>query len=116
MNGWRRVPRADLIPQSCAVLPQLGAAHRDGYIDVGTELVGWDPHCYISVHAARLLGEFVGLEDPEPLRDRIAALEAQVERLEAELEDERRVNSAIEVLESKEFRARKKPGRPKAAA
>lgn len=112
MIGWRRVARADIVPQSCAVLPQLGAAHAEGYIDVGVEMVGYDPHTYISCHAARLLGEFVGLKDPEPFEQRIAELERELADLRAQRDaDEKFLEAAEYSLARFGQKVVKKPGR-----
>lgn len=72
-----------------------------------------DGRIYLSVSAVEDLAAQIGLVPVETGEARVAELEAQVELLLAELEDERRVNSAIDVLESRDFTARRKAGRPK---
>lgn len=116
MNGWRRVEKANITPMQCAVFPQLGASHRDGYVDTGTELPGWDPHCFVSVVAARQLGEFVGLVDPGELERKVievSQLEAELETLRGRVAELETQLAAVDTLVSADFRARAKPGRPK---
>lgn len=112
MNGWRKVPRADAIPHSCAVLPQLGAGHAEGYIDTGIELATFDPRIYISVHAARQLGEFVGMVDPAPLENEIKRLGRELEEAQRRLaEFDKFEESVAYTLGHFGSKVRQKPGR-----
>lgn len=111
----RRVDQAEIRPHYCAVLPHLGQAHRKGYFDTGNEVTAIDPHIYVSVEAvevmARELG-WVGPEEHAAVLDRVAALEAELAQEQARAGELQATFDAIDVLESKGFRARKKPGRP----
>jgi hypothetical protein len=98
------------------VFPTLGSAHPKGYIDTGNELTVIDPHAYISVEAVEQCAQFIGY----PTKDEHADALARIERLEQELESTKnalaeadRLVEAIDVIESRDFRARKKPGRPR---
>ena len=106
----------------CAVIP---GRHRDpkGFIDTGINLPGIDPHIYLSyegVKQAALIFGFVegevyaGLH--EDLTERIHELETQLQDAQDELSRADGLIDAIDVLESANFRARHKPGRPKTKA
>lgn len=108
--------KAHIRPHQCFVFPSLGAAHPKGYIDTGNELTCIDPHSYISVEAVEQCAQFIGY----PTREEHADALATVERLEQELESTKnalaeadRLVEAIDVIESRDFRARKKTGRPR---
>lgn len=107
--------KAPIRPHHCAVIPHLGANHPDGYIDSGNEITAIDPHIYVSVVAVREMARVIG----DPSREEHADALARIERLEQELEATKnalaeadRLVEAIDVIESRDFRARKKPGRP----
>ena len=121
---------ADSPPNSCAVYPQLDHNHPKGYFLLGrTELptpFGGDPFVhdtYLSVEAAQDIcrdyadelnvvprdEHTLALAELELLRNQVQDLERECDRLDAAL-------SAIDVIESVDFRARKKVGRPKKAA
>lgn len=115
----RLVPQAVIRPHHCAMLPHLGSAHVKGYVDTGSELPGFDNHGYASVvfveEAARKLLGWSSPEVVKELEDRLAERDRTIEDLRAQLEEADRHLSAIEVMESAGFRARKKPGRPRKA-
>lgn len=75
-----------------------------------------DPHIYLSVVAIREMAALVGLPSREELesvvgeRDRLAR---ELEECRAALDAAERLVEAVDVLESRDFRARKKPGRPR---
>lgn len=113
----RIVERAVVKPARCAVLPFIGG-DRGPFIDTGSELPGlgdqWDQHVYVSEIAVRQMAVMFGWSSPDEVavKDaRIAELEARVAGLEEELEKADVVLGAIDTLESRDFRARKKPGR-----
>lgn len=117
----RFVQQAAVKPSRCAVLPQVGGSHRDGYIDTGSEMLGggdgrWDQHVYVSVVAVKEMAAMIGWCDPAPLEARLAQVEAELEQARAELAQANRHLDAIDVLESEGFRARKRPGRRPAQA
>lgn len=115
------VPKALTKPMRCAVLPQIGPNHPDGYIDTGSELPGrgdrWDDHVYVSVVALREMLKVVDWplpEEHEALERRVAELEDKLAMVEAERDRYEAVIDGIDAIESADFRARKKTGRPKA--
>lgn len=116
----RIVDRPALRPMRCAAIPYIGATHNGKFIDTGSEMTGgFDNRVYISDVAvgdmARMLG-FVAKGEHRQMADRVAQLEAELERAHAEIADLERVQQAIDVLESKGYRSRRKPGRPKQEA
>jgi hypothetical protein len=94
--------------------PQLGSAHRKGYFDVGSELPGFDNHGYVSVEFVEQAAQHLNWHSPDTVSEIEAELESYKHRV-AQLEDEvRELNKdfdAIEVLQSRGYTARKKPGR-----
>lgn len=90
----RFVERAVSRPNTCAVIPGRGAAEKEGFIDTGNELQGWDPHIYISMAGARAIAAFIGWASPEATDAQAAhaaELQARIEELEREndrLQDE----------------------------
>lgn len=113
----RFVEQAAIRPHHCAVFPHIGSNHREGFFDTGSELPGFDNHVYVSVAAVREMARLpqVDMVAGEELRDALDEL-AQLRRRLAQLEDEvadlNRDFEAIDVLASRGFQARKKPGRP----
>lgn len=107
----RTVDHPNLFPHHCAVLPYIGATRGKGFFDTGTDLDR--QRVYVSFEAvcemARLLG-WVGPSVKRQYEAEAAELQARVAQLEAELEDEKRVNSSIEFLGTKDFVARQKRG------
>jgi hypothetical protein len=112
----RFVQRAVTKPMHCAVLPFIGQTHERGFIDTGSELPGFDNHVYISVVAAEEMARMVGFI-PGKERTRVQAeldqALARVTELERDLSEAERHLEAVDLLESRGFTARKKPGRPK---
>lgn len=112
----RLVPTADIKPGRCAVLPQVGGQHPEGYIDTGSEMLGggdgrFDQHVYVSVVAARELAGVIGWIDPSTLEVLVAEQAQRIAALDAELTEANRQLDAIDALESAGYRSRKKPGR-----
>lgn len=108
----RLVKTADIKPHRCAVLPQIGEQHPDGYIDTGSELPSFDNHVYISVVAVREMARMVGLPDERVAID-LASAQEQIELLEAEVERLNKVIDSTAVLKnSRLYVAERKPGRP----
>lgn len=87
-------------------------------MDTGNEIGGIDPHAYISVVAvremARLIG-FVSGEEHAQVLERAAELAERVLGLEEEIAQADAALEAIDVMESRGFTARRKPGRPRKA-
>lgn len=112
----RLVEKAAIRPNHCAALPYIGQSHPDGFVDTGTELPGFDNRVYLSVVAVREMARLIGWAAPEELveaRARVAELEARVADLEDEIARTDAVIDAIDVMESRGFTARRKPGRPR---
>lgn len=68
-------------PRTCAALP--GRIDREGYIDTGQTISGFDPHIYISLRAAREMGRLAGMHTKED----VETIQAQVEALGEDLAD-----------------------------
>lgn len=112
----RFVERAEIRPSRCAVFPHLPGNHPDGFFDTGSELMSspFDNHVYVSVVAAREMARKLGWTSPEDavdLRRELETLERECERLREENAELNREFEAIDVLASRGFVARKKPGR-----
>jgi hypothetical protein len=108
-------------PQRCAVIPYIGPATRDArFIDTGNRHTdGFADHVYISEPAVREMARMLGMPDRgefRQMRRERDQLAAELEQAREELVEFERVQQAIDVLESKDFRARRKPGRPKQEA
>lgn len=106
-----RVPRLEMPPNRCAFT--LRHEDPEGFF-LGETLSGWDPKAAISVSYARSLARELGYVHP----DEHARVLAEIDQLATELADARTELqeydakfSAIDLLESEGFRARKKPGR-----
>lgn len=102
-------------PQRCSVIPYIGPSSGHRFIDTGQDIDQFH-RLYISEPAAREMAEMVGMVPRGELKQaqaEITRLLAEREQLKAEVRELERVTQAIDVLESKDFRARKKPGRPK---
>jgi hypothetical protein len=98
-------------PHRCAVLPYIGNSNCSGWIDTGGYLDR--EKVYVSFEAAAEMARLIGWVAPSQrrgLEQENTSLQARVEQLEAELEDERAVNSSIEFLGTKDFVARQKRG------
>ena len=113
----RFVEKAVINPMRCAVLPQIGANHDQGYIDSGSEMIasGRDQHVYVSVVAVREMARLLGFPSPEEF----AEVESDRDAIAAELADAQEdlakadtYLDAIDVIESRGFATRRKTGRP----
>jgi hypothetical protein len=112
----RLVDSAPIRPGRCAVLPQIAGTHPQGFIDTGSEMPGFDNHVYVSVVAVEQMARLLGWPSPAEQHDLAEAkrsLEAELTRVREELAEADRVLQAIDTLESRDFRARRKPGRPR---
>lgn len=116
----RFVEKADIRPMRCAVCPTIGAAHPEGYIDTGAEMqpAPVDQRVYVSVVGVRELMRVLGWPTPEAyeaLSDENGRLEAELADANDDLMKQDTYLSAIDVLESHGFQARRKSGRPRKA-
>lgn len=108
------VEKALARPMRCAVLPYQHDDPR-GFWDCGV-LPGLDPHVYVSQAALGELAARAGFVRPDEHRLVVGELERanrRVAQLEDEIADLNRDFEAIDLLESRGYRARRKPGRKK---
>ena len=116
----RWVDRALTKPSRCAVIPSIAGTHPDGFIDTGSEMPGkgdrWDDHVYVSVVALREMVRLMGwptVEEHSEMVGEIDGLRSELAETQAALERAETVLDSIDALESADFRARRKTGRPK---
>lgn len=103
-------------PNRCAAIPFLSSSNPDpeGFFDTGMEMPGFDNHIYVSVTYVRQAAEYLGYvraEEAHDLRASVLERDARIAQLEAEAADRDREFDAIDILASRGFTARKKPGR-----
>jgi hypothetical protein len=103
-------------PMRCAAIPYIGqSAKGEIWFDTGSELMGPDDHVYLSGTAvkecARMLG-WVPQSDVRALRAELEAVQHDLAVAVAERDELQRHFDAIDMLASKGFVERKKPGRP----
>ncbi len=114
----RLVDKPATFPSRCAVIPFLGATYDGGFVDTGSEMAAGarDQHVYVSVAAVEQMAALIGWTPPADVGQLRADLDeaaAAVLRLEGELAEADQLVRAIDTLESADFRARKKTGRPR---
>jgi hypothetical protein len=109
-----KVDKCEWPPSYCAV---TGRSDAEWYIDTMNNIPIIQPHIYVSNIGLRELvrtaGGYVPQSDFDSLRADLEAAEQRIEDLEAENNDLARFQDAIDTIESRDFRARKKVGRPK---
>jgi len=111
---FRIVERADIRPNKCVVYPHIGHDHAKGYIDTGMDMLGVEPHAYISIQAVEDIAKQLGYllpADHEIMCAELVEANGKIIELERELNEASNVLDAIDAIESVGFRARKKPGR-----
>lgn len=107
-----RVDRPVFSPHTCVVLGK-GDDPR-GWLDLGNVRTSQpDPRAYLShggvLTAAKEFGyDLLALQQEA---DRAVQLERELEQARAEISELEQFAQAIDVIESREFRARRKPGR-----
>lgn len=109
----RLQPKAPGKPGTCAVIPGR-ATDPEGFVQTGHIVPGWDPEMCFSVAGVKQLANVIGLPSRDAHREVVEerdALKARVEQLEAENQELATAFDAIDALESKGLRARRKPGR-----
>lgn len=105
-----RVETATLAPAMCAFTKSA----KGPFIDLGRDFdFDHAGRIYIREAYARELGLFVGLVDLPEESDELERAYERIAVLEDELAVSDGVIEAIDVIESRDFRARKRPGRPK---
>lgn len=112
----RFVQHAAIRPHHCAAIPYMGNSNSQGFFDTGSELDGFDNHVYISVEAVAEMAQLMGWSHPSAL-DKLerekAALQAQVDQLQAEVKEADKFAEAAEYTLGKfGAKVQKKPGRP----
>lgn len=100
-------------PHLCA----LTGTSSGPFVVTDVTLPGFDPRVQVSVaglkKTARDMAGMVDGEVHQAVLDRISELESELDAVRVELEKSERLVEAIDVIESADFRARKKTGRPK---
>lgn len=103
--------------QQCVVT--AAPESRRGWIDTQNEFPAMDPRIYVSVEGAEKLGKFIGMackEDHQAVLDEVAALKAELEQAQGELERYARLEENVDyTLRHFGTQIRQKPG-PKATA
>lgn len=120
----RLVQHPGLAPHRCAVLPYLGASNSAGFFDSEQELgppgARVRDRVYVSFEAVCEMARLLGWVGPSVVKAKdadLASKQARIDQLEAELREADRFSQAIDVIESKDFRARQKRGpKPKKEA
>jgi hypothetical protein len=102
-------------PMHCAAIPHITAVDEGvRWLDCG-EMPGHDNRVYLSDVAVRQAMSLLGYASPlevEELERRLIEAQAEAEELAGRLEVAERALQAVDALESADFRARKRPGRP----
>lgn len=117
-----RVSKAQLKPHHCAVNPHLGSEPHKGLWDTGQDLQGPGSHIhrvYVAVSTVEDLAHRQGWVSPEEfahMAEENRVLAASLAEATAELDAMESVVDAIDVIESADFRSRKRPGKPKVKA
>ena len=104
------VDHPTLTPSCCMLTLKAGVPCVDFGRDFDFNHQG---RMYLSVSIARDIGKLCGLVEPEDQTDEVARLQTELESVRAELEELQRFKAAVDVIESQDFRARKRAGRPK---
>ena len=110
----RWVETAAIRPHRCAAIPFIGGNDKLGYIDTGSELDGFDNHVYLSVRAVHEMANLIGRPTLEQFREVVDSNIAFSERLDEVTRERDELQArfdAIDVIESADFRARRKTGR-----
>lgn len=115
----RWVPHAAVRPHRCAVVPFIGnSTAKNGFIDTGMDLPGWDPHVYVSVEAVEEMARMIGWQPAHVQaghKQRAADITARLEEARAELDRVNEQLAAVRVLKNGGFAQANPPGRPRKA-
>jgi hypothetical protein len=112
----RLVDKPRLRPMCCAAVPFIGQTADCRWIDTGNDLGFDNDRVYLSEPAVQDAAKLLGYPTVEEHAEAVAELSralARVEDLETELKEANQYLDSIDVLASRDFVARKKPGRPK---
>jgi hypothetical protein len=100
----------------CAAIPYIGQAYGERiWFDTGSEMMGPDDHVYLSGTAVKECARMIGWAPPGEVRQlqaELAGVRAELAQALDDLAEQRRRWDALDVIESADFRARKKAGRP----
>lgn len=112
----RFVEKAEIRPMRCAVCPTIGQNHPGGFIDTGVEMqpAPVDQRVYVSEVGTRELMRVWGWPSPEEHAELVSerdALAGELTDAQADLRETQQFMDAIDVIESRDFRARRKAGR-----
>lgn len=104
-------------PARCAALPHVNA-HTPGDVRwlACTEMPGFDNFVYLSDVAVRQAMSLLGYKTPvevEGIEQELAQLRAECEEMRERLMVAESFVQAVDTIESADFRARRKPGRPR---
>jgi hypothetical protein len=103
-------------PMRCAAIPYIGqSAQGEIWFDTGSELMGPDDHVYLSGTAVKECARMIGWVPPSDIRAVQRELDDVQHALAAaitERDELQRHFDAIDMLASRGFVERKKPGRP----
>lgn len=112
----RLVDRPYARPMRCAAIPYIGQAYGEKvWFDTGSEMMGPDDHVYLSGTAVKECALMIGWVPPGEvmaLRAELADAQAHAKASNHALAELQRHFDAIDMLASKGFVERKKPGRP----
>jgi hypothetical protein len=111
-HDWHIVQQPPPPYAKCAV-----TGFGDGpFIDFGVRMNAIDPNVLIQVDVAKDVGRFVGMvtqEDHELVVEERDLLANKVADLKGEVEELEKFKASVDFIASKDFTARRKPGRPK---
>src|SRR3954469_8777959 len=106
----RRVQQASIAPFRCAVIPFMGNQSASGFIDTGMDLIGVDPHVYVSFEGAVEIAKEIGWFGPSVVRgleEELATPQARIEQLEAEVAEADRYRDSIDFIATGPMKAYK---------
>lgn len=99
---WVRTPA--IRPHRCAAIPFI-TNDQKGFIDTGYDLMGWDPHVYVSVTGVEQMARMIGWipggavlqheEDKKTLQSELQAARDEISQLRAQLDATEIVRQAI---------------------
>lgn len=111
----RWVETCAIKPNRCAAIPFVGGNDPEGYIDTGSEMDGFDNHCYVSVKAVNEMATLIGRPTVSQFREVVDSNIHFSERLDEVTKERDELAArfeAIDMLASAGFVERKKTGRP----
>jgi hypothetical protein len=112
----RLVDRPYARPMRCAAIPYIGQSSGERvWFDTGSEMMGPDDHVYLSGTAVTECAKMIGWVPPGEIRQartELAGVQAELVEARRQLADLQRQFDAIDVLASRGFVERKRPGRP----